>query len=125
MLLPRVAGLPFCVGARIARWKAEGGKAKETKKQAIAAFCSICPVVLQMLIRQPCPELLAPLVSLAERGPQFFRDQHALLLDAVKTILANTSNVEAEETRQMALQLAAAAFLGASAVLRKVRLVSL
>ncbi|CDJ62423.1 hypothetical protein, conserved [Eimeria necatrix] len=104
---------------RIARWKAEGGKAKETKKQAIAAFCSTCPVVLQMLIRQPCPELMAPLVSLAERGPQFFRDQHALLLDTVKTILANTSNVEAEETRQMALQLAAAAFLGASAVLRK------
>ncbi|CDI85590.1 hypothetical protein, conserved [Eimeria praecox] len=104
---------------RMCRWKAEGTQAKEAKKTATAAYCSLCPVVLQMVARQPSPELLAPLVSLAERGPQFFRDQHAALLGTVKTILANSSTVEAEETRRMALQLAAAAFLGAPKFSRK------
>lgn len=109
--------LSFC---RTARWRAEEAEAKETKKTAVAAYCSLCPVVLQMITRQPCPELLAPLVSLAERGPQFFRDQHAALLGTVKTILANSASVQTEETGRMALQLAASAFLGAPKFSRKV-----
>lgn len=104
-----------------ARWKAEGAEAEEAKKMATAAYCSLCPVVLQMIARQPCPELLAPLVSLAERGPQFFRNQHGALLGAIRTILANSSSVQTEETRRMALQLAAAAFLGAPKFSKKVR----
>ncbi|CDJ28095.1 uncharacterized protein EMH_0037830 [Eimeria mitis] len=84
---------------RTSRWKTETAEAKEAKTKAITAYCSLCPVVLQMISRQPSPELLAPLVSLAERGPQFFRDQHAALLAAVKSILGNSS-VETEETPQ-------------------------
>ncbi|CDJ46071.1 hypothetical protein, conserved [Eimeria brunetti] len=108
---------------RTTRWKAEEAKAKEAKKTATAAYCSLCPVVLQMISRQPSPDLLAPLVSLAERGPQFFRDQHAGLLGAVKAIFANSSSSseETEDTRRMALQLAAGAFLGAPKFSKKVR----
>ncbi|OEH77044.1 hypothetical protein cyc_04277 [Cyclospora cayetanensis] len=103
---------------RTVRWKADSVQAKEAKKAATAAYSSLCPTVLQLVTRLPRPELLAPLLSLAERGSQFFKDHHSLLLESVRAILSKSATV-GEDALQMILQLAAAAFLGAPKFSRK------
>ncbi|KAL8430437.1 hypothetical protein Efla_005227 [Eimeria flavescens] len=102
---------------RTVKWKPEGAAAQQEKKAATAAYCSLCPFLLQFISAHASPELLAPLLSLAEKGPLFFREQHALLLQTVKQILAKAE--KSGDTQRIALQLAASAFTRAAKSTRK------
>lgn len=114
-----------CFVRSTCRWKPGNAEAQQEKKTATAAYCSLCPLLLQLTAARPCCDLLAPLLTLADRGPQFFRDQHQLLLRTVKGIVTNSVMPVCDSTRRMALQVAAEAFMGAPKFARKVRNVDL
>ncbi|KAL8434139.1 hypothetical protein ACSSS7_003379 [Eimeria intestinalis] len=103
--------------ARAVKWKPEGVEGQQQKKNATAAYCTVCPSLMRFASAHATPELLAPLVSLAEKSPMFFRDQHTLLLQCGRDILISPKT--SDEAKKVTLQLVAGAFVRASKFARK------